>query len=137
HAAAALILAQSILFAGVALRTMSSVEGNRELLRRFLRSQSGSVPHPVREQVRLMPPPPRLVAIGANPIHRPPPIPRRVIVAKGHIGNRPFLKYSDASVEIDTLLGRRCFITIDAAEEFVGGTAVMDAAEPADVALSA
>ncbi len=49
----------------------------------------------------------------------PPTLPRPPVVG-GKLAGREFLEYEDGSIEIDTLVGRRRFVSIDAAEEFVG-----------------
>jgi hypothetical protein len=51
----------------------------------------------------------------------PPPLPEPPKpVTGGQLAGRDFLEYHDGSVEIDTLVGRRRFVSLEAAREFVG-----------------
>jgi hypothetical protein len=38
----------------------------------------------------------------------------------GKLAGREFLQFDDGSIEINTLVGRRRFVSLDAAREFVG-----------------
>jgi hypothetical protein len=49
----------------------------------------------------------------------PPRLPRKPVVG-GKLAGREFLEHEDGSIEIDTLVGRRRFVSLDAAREFVG-----------------
>ena len=42
------------------------------------------------------------------------------VMPAGNLSGRPYTAFADGSVEIDTLLGRRRFIHLEAAREFVG-----------------
>ena len=53
------------------------------------------------------------------PIPPPLPAPPKAVIG-GQLAGREYLEYHDGSIEIDTLVGRRRFISIDAAREFVG-----------------
>jgi len=44
----------------------------------------------------------------------------RTIVERGWIKDRPFVRYADGSVEVETLLGMRRFGTFTDAQDFVG-----------------
>lgn len=48
------------------------------------------------------------------------PIPP-VAISSGLMGGKAYVSFSDGSVEIDTMLGRRRFVDLNAAREFVGG----------------
>ncbi len=50
----------------------------------------------------------------------PPPLPPREPVVGGQLAGRDYLRYDDGSIEIDTLVGRRRFVSIEAARDFVG-----------------
>lgn len=50
----------------------------------------------------------------------PPPLPPREPVVGGQLAGRDYLRYDDGSIEIDTLVGRRRFVSIEAAQDFVG-----------------
>lgn len=79
----------------------------------------------------------------ANPAKLPPIvslaslIPPRREFAKGKIGERSFVEYSDGSIEVDTLLGRRRFPTLEMAQEFVGGVAARDSTDADETAMLA
>ena len=51
---------------------------------------------------------------------RPPKNPQTCLVNEGYLGERPFALYADGGVDVDTLLGRRRFESLEAARQFVG-----------------
>lgn len=48
------------------------------------------------------------------------PVLSPIALSSGLLGGKPYLSFSDGSVEIDTMLGRRRFADLNAAREFVG-----------------
>jgi hypothetical protein len=54
-----------------------------------------------------------------QPAPLPPPAPKKPVIG-GTLAGREFLEFHDGSIEIDTLVGRRRFVSVDAAREFVG-----------------
>lgn len=77
--------------------------------------------------------PPRLPPI----LTLAPAVPTRLEKAKGKIGERIFIEYSDGSIEVDTLLGRRLFPTLEMAQEFIGGVATRVSVETVDSTMLA
>lgn len=103
----ALIVAQSAILGGAGLKIYWLMEGNRKVLLRFARS-TGHLHTGVR--VDTASPPPLPFA----------PAPSLSIQETAHLAGRKYIMFSDGSIEIDTLLGRRRFTSLDAAREFVG-----------------
>ena len=66
----------------------------------------------------------RSAAARAQPAPPPPPAVEPVdptqVVERGWIRNRPYARFADGSVEIETLLGIRRFASFADAEDFVG-----------------
>jgi hypothetical protein len=111
HRLMALTVAQSILIAGVAMKLFPHIDRSRftvRILSETVSSRRSLLEKPVNAQgaARAVPPP--------LPMPRPP-------VVGGRLAGREFLEYDDGSIEIDTLVGRRRFVSLDAAKEFVGG----------------
>jgi hypothetical protein len=109
HRLMALTVAQSILIAAVAMKLLPLIErryfsvriGPRTTVKRELlpdrRRESADQP-----QASIPAPPPRKPTVG------------------GKLAGREFLQFDDGSIEINTLVGRRRFVSLDAAREFVG-----------------
>lgn len=97
-----LLIAQSAILTGTALKFYWTLEGNRKSLLRFVRStghlQTGT-------KVDDLPQTSARTSVPEN---------------IGELAGRQYIAFPDGSVEIDTLLGRRRFSSIDAAREFVG-----------------
>ena len=96
HSVIALSLAQFMMLAGVAFKVASRLERYRQLL------------------------------LNSSPITRKRPLPAERAAfprpaASGLLSGRTYVAFVDGTVEIDTLLGRRRFVNLDAAREFVGG----------------
>ncbi|MBA2125925.1 hypothetical protein DLM45_06765 [Hyphomicrobium methylovorum] len=106
HRLMALTVAQSIIIAAVAMKLLPLVE-RRHFSVRIL---SGTVP-PTQRVLQ------QSAAFEQPPA--PPVLPRQPMVG-GTLSGREYLSYDDGSVEIDTLVGRRRFVSIEAAREFVG-----------------
>jgi len=109
HRLMALALLQSILIGAVAMKILPIIERRRTLIR--IGGRVGhlltSSPSQKTAETRIERVPPPLPA---------PPMP----VIGGHLAGREFLEYNDGSIEIDTMVGRRRFVSLDAAREFVG-----------------
>ncbi len=110
HALLALIVAQSAIMVGVGIRSSMVAEARQQELIRAARAQA------------------RLKAETVMPT-TPPPLPvraladRLTLIGRGEIGGRPYVQLGDGSYEVETLLGRRRFGSLDAAEEFLIGRA--------------
>jgi len=107
HRLMALTVAQSILIAAVAMKLLPLVERRHFSVR--IGSSATTAPvllpderKPAEEQPQLSAPTPRRPTAG------------------GKLAGREFLEFNDGSIEIDTLVGRRRFVSLDAAREFVG-----------------
>ncbi len=108
HRLMALTVAQSILIAAVAMKFFPHLDRSRFTVR--IAADAGSSRRSLLEQ----PEGAMDAAPPALPVPRPP-------VIGGRLAGREFMEYEDGSIEIDTLVGRRRFVSIDAAKEFVGG----------------
>lgn len=107
HRLMAISLAQSILFAAMVVKLAPMATFARQTTRIAIPE-----PFPLLEQARAaaVPPPPH-----------PQPRPERPsLVGHGVLAGRDYAEYSDGSVEINTMLGRRRFISLDTARSFVG-----------------
>lgn len=105
HRLMALAIVQSILIAAVSMKILPVLERGRSLTRVTAAPRSAPAVEPPR--MSAMPTPPPL------------PAPPKAVVG-GQLAGREFLEYEDGSIEIDTLVGRRRFVSLDAAREFVG-----------------
>src|SRR6185312_10085411 len=109
HRLMALTVAQSILIAAVAMKLLPLIERQNITVR-----IASFFPN------RQMP----LLEHREMPQEQPPPLPRALPpkqpVIGGKLAGREFLEFGDGSIEIDTLVGRRRFVSVDAAREFVG-----------------
>ena len=108
HRLMALALAQSILIGAVTMKLLPAIERRTSTIR--LGTMASTKPlEPARNKAPLR----------IDPV--PPPLPE---VPKpsvgGQLAGRDYLQYHDGSIEIDTLVGRRRFVSIEAAKEFVG-----------------
>jgi hypothetical protein len=109
HRLMALAIMQSILIGAVTMKLLPVIE------RRSSQIWIGTNarPMPLAEQPRKSAP------LRIDPIPPPLPAPRKPTVG-GQLAGRDFLEYDDGSIEIDTLVGRRRFVSLDAARDFVG-----------------
>lgn len=109
HRLMALAIVQSILIAAVSLRILPVLERGGSLKR---------VTAAPRRTVAIEPP---RMSPMPMPLPTPPPLPAPPkAVIGGQLAGREFLEYDDGSIEIDTLVGRRRFVSLEAAREFVG-----------------
>jgi len=108
HRLMALTMAQSILIGGIAMKLLPCIERGRFSVRIVTDARSGRMPSLGRPARRAEP--------DAAAQQEPP----RTPVVGGKLAGREFLVHADGSLEIDTLVGRRRFVSIDAAREFVG-----------------
>lgn len=104
----ALTVAQSILIGAVAMKVLPLIE-----------SKGLSVRISLADGTRQ-----KSIADGREPVSEqpaplPPPAPRKPFIG-GKLAGREYMEFDDGTIEIDTLIGRRRFISIDAAREFVG-----------------
>ncbi|MFT3732402.1 MAG: hypothetical protein QM780_13455 [Hyphomicrobium sp.] len=110
HRLMALAIAQSILISAVTMKILPIIERRGSLI------NVGQFAERVR--------PEKPAARTAAPVRfetAPPPLPAPPKpVVGGQLAGREFLEYQDGSIEIDTLIGRRRFVSLDAAREFVG-----------------
>jgi hypothetical protein len=110
HRLMALTVAQSILIAAVAMKLLPLIERRNFTVRigsLFATRQAPLLEHREMREEQSPPPLPR-------------PLPPKQPVIGGKLAGREFLEFSDGSIEIDTLVGRRRFVSLDAAREFVG-----------------
>jgi hypothetical protein len=109
HRLVALALAQSILIGAVSTKLLPMIERRRSLIQIDpVGGRSKAVSSP-RDSAEL-----RFDRV-------PPPLPEQPKpVVGGELAGREFLRHGDGSIEIDTLVGRRRFVSIEAAREFVG-----------------
>lgn len=108
HRLMALTVAQSILIGGIAMKLLPHIERGRLSVRIFADARSVSLP--LLEQSAQRQEPAGLAQ---------PETPRKPVVG-GRLAGREYLVHADGSLEIDTLVGRRRFVSIEAAREFVG-----------------
>ncbi|CCB67512.1 MULTISPECIES: hypothetical protein [unclassified Hyphomicrobium] len=107
HRLMALAIVQSILIAAVSMKILPVLERGRSLTKVSATPRRAPALEPPRMSPMPMPTPPPL------------PSPPKAVVG-GQLAGREFLEYGDGSIEIDTLVGRRRFASLDAAREFVG-----------------
>ncbi|HVX35179.1 MAG TPA: hypothetical protein VHC71_03060 [Hyphomicrobium sp.] len=108
HRLMALTVAQSILIAAVAMKLLPLIERRRYSVR--IGSSVGDRQNPLLERREMAP---------EEPAPLPAPPPKKPVIG-GTLAGREFMEYDDGSIEIDTLVGRRRFVSLDAAREFVG-----------------
>ncbi len=111
HRLMALAVTQSILIAAVTMKLWPIIERRRSLVR--IGSQVTERQTPVFEEQR------KPASSATVPVPPPLPEPPKPVVG-GKLAGREFLEYQDGSIEIDTLIGRRRFASLEAAREFVG-----------------
>lgn len=107
HGLIALSVGQLAILAGISFKIYRLLERNRSLASRAANRVTRPIRPAIDRPVVTIPTP---VAAFEMPSDLP----------KAFIGNREYVTYPDGSVELDTLLGRRRFVSLDAAEEFVG-----------------
>jgi len=113
-----LIAAQGLIAIGLTLKSTSAAAQNKRIINGFLQVQSRSAAAlEVRGAGHALPPAPQPVALAAP-----------VAPVGGRIGDRKFIRHPDSTIDVETLLGRRRFISLEAAQEFVGGTVIFDGA---------
>jgi hypothetical protein len=106
HRLMAMTLAQSILISAIAMKLLPRVEWRRNI--------SIAAETPV-ERLAL----PEQSEAGEEPEEDvTPPSPTPVVAGK--LAGREYLAHPDGTIEIDTLVGRRRFVSMEAAKEFVG-----------------
>lgn len=108
HRLMALTVAQSIIIAAVAMKLLPLIERRR--LSVSIASTAGRRSEALLDQRNFAPE-------SLAPI--PAPAPRKPVIG-GKLAGREFLEFDDGSVEINTLVGRRRFVSLEAAREFVG-----------------
>ena len=107
HSLISLSIAQSMMLAGASFKVLSRLERYRNV---FTKSSAAASRTKVKG-------PRKAAKAKAEPgVAAAPAVP----TASGLLSGRTYLALSDGSVEIETLLGRRRFINLDAAREFVG-----------------
>lgn len=108
HRLTALAVVQSILIAAIAMKVLPLVRQQQQTLHVLADDQQ--LEHSNTS-----------ASAQASPIEpqfTPPPLPEPVV--GGTLAGREYLTHADGSIEIDTLLGRRRFVSLEAAREFVG-----------------
>lgn len=108
HRLMALTLAQSILIGAIAMKVLPMIEGKGLSVRIAFPDSARRQPLLERKQI---------APEQSAPL--PPPAPRPPFIG-GKLAGREYMEFDDGTIEIDTLIGRRRFISIDAAREFVG-----------------
>jgi hypothetical protein len=98
-------VAQSLIFSGFALAVVGTLRAGLNTLRLFFEAVLQ-----------------RSAAAKAQPPPPPPvePIDPSRVVERGWIRDRPYARFGDGSIEIETLLGVRRFASFADAEDFVG-----------------
>lgn len=108
HRLMALTVAQSILIAAVAMKLLPLIERRRFSVR--IASSGATRQRSLFDQ--------REVPLE-QPAPLPAPTPKKPFIG-GKLAGREFMEFDDGSIEIDTLVGRRRFVSLEAAREFVG-----------------
>lgn len=107
HGLLALSIGEIAVVGGTTLKVHKRIEYNRRMLLALTRSSArGS---PVRPRTAVESTPSRVISVATNDG-----------LAHGSLAGRAYVSFADGSVEIDTRLGRRLFVSIEAAREFVG-----------------
>jgi hypothetical protein len=97
-------VAQSLILSGFALAILGALRAGVATLRQFFEAVLQ-----------------RAAAAKAQPAPpNPAPLDPEAVVERGWIRDRPFVRYADGSVEVETLLGVRRFTSFSDAEGFVG-----------------
>jgi hypothetical protein len=108
HRLMALTVAQSILIGGVAMKLLPFIERGHLSVRILTDARSERLALLDQTAQRQEP------AAVAQP-----ETPRKPVIG-GKLAGREYLLHADGSLEIDTLVGRRRFVSLEAAREFVG-----------------
>lgn len=109
HRLMALAITQSALIGIVTMKLLPIIERRRSLARVKAYALRTSPVEPPRQAA----------PSGSEPAPPPLPVAREPIIG-GQLAGRDYLRYDDGSIEIDTLVGRRRFVSIEAARDFVG-----------------
>ena len=108
HGLMALSIGQIGILGGISFKMYRLLQRNRSSVAKAQTGARRRLAHaPARSPVMV----PSPVAVIGTPTDLP----------RAFIAGREYVTYPDGSVELDTLLGRRLFTSIDAAREFVGG----------------
>jgi hypothetical protein len=100
-------VAQSLIFTGLGLAILGTLRAGLKTLRLFFEAV---LQRSAAARAQPAPPPPPVVE----------PIDPSTVVERGWIRDRPYARYADGSVEIETLLGVRRFASFTDAEHFIG-----------------
>jgi hypothetical protein len=100
-------VAQSLIFSGLGLAVLGTLRAGLKTLRLFFEAV---LQRSAAARAQPAPPPPPVVE----------PIDPSTVVERGWIRDRPYARYADGSVEIETLLGVRRFASFADAEHFIG-----------------
>ncbi len=110
HRLVALAITQSALIGIVAMKLLPLIERQRSLIT-IRTGDDRSIPS--------IEAPRKSSPARIEPLPPPLPEPRKPVIG-GQLAGRDYLEYDDGSIEIDTLVGRRRFVSIEAARDFVG-----------------
>lgn len=108
HRLMAFAVAQSILIAAVAMKLLPLIERTRFSVRIASGAEANQRSLPDEREMAT-----------EQPAPFPAPAPKKPFMG-GKLAGREYMEFDDGSIEIDTLIGRRRFVSIDAAREFVG-----------------
>ncbi len=100
-------VAQSLILTGFGLAILGTLRAGLKTLRLFFEAV---LQRSAAARAQPAPPPPPAVE----------PVDPTQVVERGWIRNRPYARFADGSVEIETLLGIRRFASFADAEDFVG-----------------
>ncbi|MBS0235504.1 MAG: hypothetical protein JSR99_18700 [Proteobacteria bacterium] len=110
HRLVALAITQSALIGIITMKLLPLIERRRSLI--TIRTDN-------ERSMPSLEAPRKSAPARIEPVPPPLPEPREPVIG-GQLAGRDYLEYDDGSIEIDTLVGRRRFISIDAARDFVG-----------------
>ena len=97
-------VAQSLIFSGFCLAILGALRAGLLTLRRFFDAVLQ-----------------RAAAARADAVTpAAAPDDAKVVVERGWIGDRPYVRFADGSVEVETALGVRSFASLGDAQEFIG-----------------
>jgi hypothetical protein len=94
-------IAQCTILSGFGIAILGALQTGFAILKKALES-------------RLEPGLPRELKLSAHNAARP-----RKIVERGWVKNRAYILFDDGSVEVETMLGRRLFGSLDEAQQFI------------------
>ena len=100
-------VAQSLIFSGFALAILGLLRAGLNTLRLFFEAV---LQRSAAAKAQPAPPPPPEVE----------PIDPSLVVERGWIRDRPYARFGDGSVEVETLLGVRRFASFADAQDFIG-----------------